>query len=247
MFNKFTTISYTINDKDLSVKDFSKSFDLSSLKDNIYSKNIETDTFLDVVSYNTYDSFVYYHVPLYVGDILNPYKELPKTSKESELNLEQYTSLFFTNIAGSCFSVGDLIAKSHTGYSAGFDVTDNFGYVVDIDLELKKLKLLNIGSVGTGPCLLLRKNNNSWGIFATFYNNLEENYANSAKEFFDNSSIQSIDTNILNTYYDFRNGQTSMNYSFNTENDIFKGNKSILYLLDRKSLTNFEDALNVGS
>jgi hypothetical protein len=43
MFNRFKTITYTINDKDLSVKDLSKSFDLTDIKDK-YIQNEQRQT-----------------------------------------------------------------------------------------------------------------------------------------------------------------------------------------------------------
>ena len=247
MFNQFKTITYTINDKDLSVKDLSKSFDLTDIKDKIYSKRAETNTFLDTISENNYRSFNYYHVPLYAGDILNPYKELPPTSKEVEKTINDYSAIFFTNIAGSCFSAGDLIAKSNSGFCAGFDVTDNFGYLVEVDSNINKLKALIVGSVGTGSCLIIRKENNSWGIFATFYNSLEEKYSDSAKQFLDNSEIQTSNSTILNQYYSFKSGETGINYSYNSEIDIFNNNRSIIYLIDQSAIKSFEDVMNVGS
>lgn len=247
MFNRFKTITYTINNKDLSVKDLSKSFDLTNIKNNIFSKRAETNTFLDTISYNNYRTFDYYHVPLYAGNILNPYKELPPTSKEVEKTINDYSAVFFTNIAGSCFMNGDLIAKQNAGFCAGFDVTDNFGYVVDIDSNINKLKTLIIGEVGTGPCLIIRKENNSWGIFATFNNSLEEKYSDSVKEFLDDSSIQSSSTSILEQYYSFKAGETGLNYSYNSEVDIFNSNRSIIYLVDQTIIKSFEDTMNVGS
>jgi len=247
MFNRFKTITYTIDDKDLSVKDLSKSFDLTNIKNNIFSTRVATNTFLDTISYNNYGVFDYYHVPLYAGNILNPYKELPLTSKEVEKTINDYSAVYFTNIAGSCFINGDLIAKQNAGFSAGFDVTDNFGYVVGIDSNINKLKTLIIGEVGTGPCLIIRKENNSWGIFATFNNSLEENYSDSAKYFLDDSSIQSSDTSILEQYYSFKAGETGLNYSYNSEVDIFNSNRSIIYLIDQTAIKSFEGAINGGS
>lgn len=247
MFNRFKTISYTIDDKELSVKDLSKSFDLTDISTSIYSKKSETNTFLDTISENNYRTFDYYHVPLYAGNILNPYKELPPTSKELEKTIEEYSAIFFTNIAGSCFMPGDLIAKQNAGFCAGFDITNNFGYVVDIDSDINKLKTLIIGEVGTGPCMVIRKENNSWGVFATFNNNLEETYSDSAKYFLDDSSIQQSTTTILEQYYSFKAGETSMNYSYISEIDAFDNNRSIIYLVDQNAIKSFEDVMNVGS
>jgi predicted NUDIX family NTP pyrophosphohydrolase len=172
---------------------------------------------------------------------------LPPTSKEVEKTINDYSAIFFTNIAGSCFSAGDLIAKSNSGFCAGFDVTDNFGYLVEVDSNINKLKALIVGSVGTGSCLIIRKENNSWGIFATFYNSLEEKYSDSAKQFLDNSEIQTSNSTILNQYYSFKSGETGINYSYNSEIDIFNNNRSIIYLIDQSAIKSFEDVMNVGS
>lgn len=247
MFNRFKTITYTIDDKELSVKDLSKSFDLTDISSSIYSKKAETNTFLDTISDNNYRVFDYYHIPLYAGNIINPYTELPPTSKEIEKTIEEYSAIFFTNIAGSCFMAGDLVAKQNAGFCAGFDVTNNFGYVVDVDSVVNKLKILIVGEVGTGPCMIMRKENNSWGIFATFNNSLEEKYSDSAKYFLDDSSIQQSTTTILEEYYSFKAGQTSMNYSYISEIDAFNNNRSIIYLVDQNAIKSFEDAMNVGS
>lgn len=244
MFNKLNKITYNFEGKELTLFNFSNGYSIKNFKNNIFSKKINYDLLLDKISIENYSDFKYYYVPFYCGEILNPFLEFPKSQKDVEEEIDSYKAIFYSGISGSSFSSGDLIAAATAGFCAGFDVTQNFGYVISGEENLNKLKALVIGSLGTGTNYVFRKENNQWNQKYSFNLELVENFSDSVEYFIDNGIEEKNNITKLDEYYDFKNGISGINSVFLSSQETYKQDKEILYFIDSFSLTNFENEIN---
>ena len=161
IFGNFRRYQYNFDGVTQTVVDLSTKYDLSQFSENIYGKKVDENFLLDKLSNELYSDLEYYFSPLYTSGILNPFEELPPPAKKIEDELKEFTSII-GNFVGASYSPGDIIAASTGGYSAGFDINNNFAYVVAIDEEVNKLKTLMVGNVGTGSKSVFRKVSNNW-------------------------------------------------------------------------------------
>jgi len=247
MFNNFNKISYNFQGKELKIFNFSNGYSIEKFKNNIFSKKLNYDFLLDKISIENYSDFKYYYVPFYCGEIINPFLEFPKSQKDVEEEIDSYKAIFYSGISGSSFSSGDLIAAATAGFCAGFDVSQNFGYIIDKQENLNKLKAFVVGSLGTGINYVFRKEDNQWNQKYSFELKLVENFSDSVEYFINNGIEEKNNENKLNEYYDFKNGISGINSLFISSQETYKQNKEILYFIDSFSLTNFENEINGSS
>jgi hypothetical protein len=247
MFNNFNKISYNFQGKELKMFNFSNGYSIEKFKNNIFSKKLNYDLLLDKISIENYSDFKYYYVPFYCGEIINPFLEFPKSQKDVEEEIDSYKAIFYSGISGSSFSSGDLIAAATAGFCAGFDVSQNFGYIIDKQENLNKLKAFVVGSLGTGINYVFRKEDNQWNQKYSFELKLVENFSDSVEYFINNGIEEKNNESKLNEYYDFKNGISGINSLFISSQETYKQNKEILYFIDSFSLTNFENEINGSS
>jgi hypothetical protein len=243
IFGKFTKYNYNFDGVTLRVVDLSSDYDLSSFENNIYGKKIDENFLLDKLSNELYSDIKYYFAPLYTSEILNPFEEFPPPTKKIEDELKEFTAII-GNFVGASFSPGDIIAASTGGYSAGFDITNNFAYVVAIDEEVNKLKTLMIGSVGTGTKLVFRKVSNNWSeLDYTCSITLVQSYSDSPVGFINDNNI--FTKNISTAGY--LDGEPDNNYVIINEKENMIGTKNIINVAQDSVIKLIEDNVNGSS
>jgi hypothetical protein len=246
MFDKFKKIEYNFDGIDKTIVDIATNYDLSELEEFFYSKKIDEDILLDRISSQTYSDPKYYFVPIYASKILNPFTQFPYTIEEQETLLNSYKAGFFSGISGACLQPGDLIAPSDSGFSAGFCVTGNFGYVNEVNNNVSKLKLLVVGSLGTGSHNIIRNTNGSWSyVSGGITLNLVEPYADSAIYFLNEFNIVCEDnTTAINEYVSLKNTGSTSNFSYINEKENLLDKNNIMTFVEENYVKKFEDKMN---
>lgn len=246
MFDKFKTISYNFDGIDKTIVDISTNYTISDLEPYFYSKKIDEDVLLDKISSQTYNDSKYYFVPLYASGILNPFIEFPYTVEEKETLLNSYTAGFFSGISGASLQAGDFIAPSDSGFSAGFCITGNFGYINEVNENINKLKLLVVGSLGTGSHNIIRNTNGSWSYASgTITLNLVEPYADSASYFLNESKILCEDnTTAINEYVAMKNTGSTSSFYYVNEKEVLLDNTNVMTFVEENYVKTFEDRVN---
>lgn len=243
IFQNFKKISYDFSGVTQTILDLSSEYDVSVYDNSFYSIQIDNDLLLDKLSIDLYDDEKYYFSPIYTSNILNPFEEFPAPTKKIEDDLGIYYSIF-GSFSGLCFEVGDLIVKNNNGYSAGFNPTTDFGYIVDIDNEINKLKILMVGSLATGSNTntLLRKENSSWGevSLALFTINQIQKFQTSPYGFVNSDGIFTKNQSVAG----FTIGGTTSNYVPITEEQNLNFSKNILTVAKENVIKNIEDNIN---
>jgi len=242
IFGKFLKYNYNFGGTTHQVVDLSTSYDLSEFEQNIYGKKIDENVLLDKLSNDLYNDVGYYFAPIYTSNILNPFEQLPPPAKKIEDELKSFTAII-GNFVGASFESGDIIAASTAGYSAGFDITNNFAYVISIDNELTKLKTLMVGSVGTGTKATFRKTNNNWEQIHNCSITLVQPYSDSPVGFINNNNVF-IKSIAEAGYYD---GQPDNNYVPIIEKDNMIDNKNVINVAENKVIKFIEDNINGSS
>jgi hypothetical protein len=243
IFGKFSKYNYNFDGITHRVVDLSSDYDLTPFQDNIYGKKIDENFLLDKLSNELYSDVKYYFSSLYTSGILNPFEELPPPAKKIEDELKEFTT-FIGNFIGASFFNGDIIAASTGGYSAGFDITNNFAYVVSVDEEVNKLKTLMVGSVGTGTKAVFRKVNNNWQqLDYTCSITLVQSYSDSPVGFINDNNVftKSIST------AGYLDGQPDDNYVVINEKENMIGTKNIINVAQDSVIKLIEDNINGSS
>jgi hypothetical protein len=145
---------------------------------------------------------------------------------------------------------GDLVVRSSASYGAGFDTTDNFAYIADVDYELNKLKVLNKGMTGPSGYRIIRKTGNQWNpitnplLTGFVLNNVFlENFSNSPTSFVNENGII---TNSFTTA-GFTSGTPTGGYISLSELNNFVDNKNLLNIPTKFQLSTVGDMINVSS
>jgi hypothetical protein len=243
IFGNFRRYQYNFDGVTQTVVDLSTKYDLSQFSENIYGKKVDENFLLDKLSNELYSDLEYYFSPLYTSGILNPFEELPPPAKKIEDELKEFTSII-GNFVGASYSPGDIIAASTGGYSAGFDITNNFAYVVAIDEEVNKLKTLMVGNVGTGSKSVFRKVSNNWSQLD--YNcsiTLVQAYSDSPVGFINNNNV--FTKNISTAGYS--DGQPDNNYVVVNEKQNMIGTKNIINVAQDSVIKLIEGNINGSS
>lgn len=243
IFGNFRRYQYNFDGVTQTVVDLSTKYDLSQFSENIYGKKVDENFLLDKLSNELYSDLEYYFSPLYTSGILNPFEELPPPAKKIEDELKEFTSII-GSFVGASYSPGDIIAASTGGYSAGFDITNNFAYVVAIDEEVNKLKTLMVGNVGTGNKAIFRKISNNWSQLG--YNcpiTLVQTYSDSPVGFINNNNV--FTKNIATAGYS--DGQPDNSYVVVNEKENMIGTKNIINVAQDSVIKLIEGNINGSS
>jgi len=243
IFENFNKIAYNFSGVTQTILDLSSEYNLDIYENSLYSIKVDNDLLLDKVSIDLYSDEKYYYSPLYTSNILNPFEELPPPTKKIEDDLGIYFSLFCFP-TGACFEQGDLIVKINNSYVAGFNPTTDFAYVVDIDLEIDKLKILMVGSLATGSNTnkVFRKENSSWEevSFDTFNVKQIQKFQSSPYGFINSEGIFTKNQSVAG----FTIGGTTSNYVPVTEEQNFNSSKNIMIVANNTVIKNIEDNIN---
>lgn len=243
IFGNFARYKYNFDGITQTVVDLSTKYDLTNFSQNIFGKKVDENFLLDKLANELYSDVEYYFAPLYTSGILNPFEELPPPAKKIEDELKEFTSII-GNFSGASFSAGDIIAPSKAEFSAGFDITTNFAYVVDIDEEVNKLKTLMVGSVGTGTKLVFRKVSNNWSqLDFTCSITLLQPYSDSPVGFINDNGV--FTKNISTAGYS--DGQPDNNYSVVNEKENMIGTKNIINVAQDTVIKLIEGNINGSS
>ena len=164
MFSSYNIEKYNFDGVSKDTRIFNIDFDLSIYNNFLYSEKVSDNFMLDTFALEKYDNSNYYHIPLYVNNIINPFLELPPTQQEIEIELNNFKS-GINGFTGSSLEAGDLLVSFNGGFSASFNVNEKFGYITEIDYEMEKIKMLVKGISGgtaNNSYRILRKENNEW-------------------------------------------------------------------------------------
>ena len=243
IFENFNKILYNFSGTTQTIVDLSSEYNIDLYENSFYSIQVDNDLLLDKFSIDLYSEQKYYYAPLYTSNILNPFEGLPPPTKKIEDDLGIYFSLF-GSFTGACFEKGDLIVKNNNGYSAGFNPTTDFGYIVDIDQEINKLKILMVGSLATGSNTnkLLRKQDSSWEEISLdpFAINQIQKFQSSPYGFINSEGIFTKNQTVAG----FTAGGTTSNYVPITEEQNFNSSKNIMIVAKDTVIKNIEDNIN---
>lgn len=258
MFNNYQKISYDFDGTKRTIVSFNIDFDFSAIESSFYTEKINDDELLDSFSLKTFKDSYNYYIPLYTGEILNPFIELPPSTEQIENELSTFKSLFsdsvnFTATGGQTAArvePGDLVVKFDASYDADFNTTDNFAYVSEVDYEINKLKVLSKGFTASSGYRILRKTNNTWNpiteplLTGFILNNVQlENYSNSPTSF---TNEYEIITKSFSTA-GYTGGTPTGGYISITEISDFIGNKNMINIPIISQLKTVGDMINVSS
>jgi len=242
IFGKFNTISYNFNGTTGSVKDFGSEYDLAEYNSDLYGKRIDNNLLLDKLSIELFKDPAYYFAPIYTSDIINPFEQFPPPTKKIEDSLEKFTAIFGNFSATLGF--GDLIGTPTSGFSAGFDITTNFAYVIDQDVEIKKIKALMVGTLGTGNLPVFKKINGQWQQTNSILIYGTQNYSDSPVEFINENNIVITDSDV-NLYY--LTGTPTGGYVTVNEKEKLINNTNIINVPKESVVQLIEDNVNGSS
>jgi len=242
IFGKFDTISYNFDGITHPVKDLGSEYNLSEYNPDLYGKRIDNDLLLDKLSFELFKDPAYYFAPIYTSEILNPFEQFPPPTKKIEDSLEKFTAIFgnFTATLG----FGDLIGTPTSGFSAGFDITTNFAYVIDQNVEIKKIKALMVGTLGTGGLPVFKKINGKWQQTDTIQIYGTQNYSDSPVEFINENNVLTIDSDITQYYL---TGTPTGGYVGVNEKEKLINNTNIINVPKESVIKLIEDNVNGSS
>jgi len=258
MFNNYQKISYDFDGTKKTIISFNIDFDFSAIESSFYTEKINDSELIDSFSLRVFDDYSNYYIPLYTGEILNPFIELPPSTEQIENEFGIFKSLFsnsanFTATGGQTaarIEPGDLIVDLDVSYKASFDTTNNFAYISEVDYEINKLKILNKGMTSSSGYRILRKTNNKWNAITEplltgfVLNNIQlENYSNSPTSF---TNEYEIITKSFSTA-GYTGGTPTGGYISISEISDFIGNKNMINIPIISQLKTVGDMINVGS
>jgi hypothetical protein len=258
MFNSYKKILYNFDGIERTILDFNIDIDFSDMENSFYSQTLDTDLLLDTFSLKTFDSSSLYYIPFYTSNIVNPFLELPPSTEQIETEYNEFKALMspsanFTATGGQTAAfveAGDLVVRYSPSYEAGFDTTDNFAYIADVDYELNKLKVLNKGMTAPSGYRIIRKTGNQWNpitnplLTGFVLNNVFlENFSNSPTSFVNENGII---TNSFTTA-GFTSGTPTGGYISLSELNNFVDNKNLLNIPTKFQLSTVGDMINVSS
>lgn len=242
IFGKFDTISYDFDGVTQTVKNLNTEYDLTEYESEFYGKKIDENVLLDKLSFELFKGHKYYFAPLYTSKILNPFEELPPPSKKIEDNLQNYTAIF-GNFSAT-FAGGELIGTPTSGFSAGFDITTNFAYVLDYDLELKKIKALMVGTLGTGSLPVYKKVDGKWQQTTSILIYGSQNYSDSPAEFINQNNVVITDSDVTQYYL---TGTPTGGYVSVNEKEKFINNTTLINVPKDSVIKLIEENVNGSS
>ncbi len=242
IFGKFNTISYDFSGITQPVKDLSSEYDLTQYSSDFYGKKIDENVLLDKLSFELFNNHKYYFAPLYTSGMVNPFEQLPPPTKKIEDTLQKYTAIF-GNLSAT-FAGGELIGTPTSGFSAGFDITTNFASVVDYDLEIKKIKALMVGTLGTGSLPVYRKVDGKWQQTTSIFIYGTQNYSDSPAEFINENNIAITDSDV-SLYY--LSGTPTGGYVTVNEKEKLINNTNIINVPKESVVQLIEDNVNGSS
>lgn len=257
MFNNQPKTNYSFDGVEREVVLFNNDFDLSDMSSSFYAEKINSDELLDTFSFRLFENTNYYYVPLYSGDILNPFLELPPASEEIEVNFSDFKSITspisrfnidgITGTTGNFLLPNDLIVGFCSGTSSGYDITNNYGYIIDVDYAVDKLKVLIKGSLSSSTAYrVLRNRNGKWDrVSATYLLSQPEtnDYGGSPIRFIDQYGIIVHDR----TAVGYASGTPTGGYISISEQTDLVGNRNIVNVPIRSDIKIVGDMINVGS
>jgi len=260
MFNSYKKIPYDFDGIERTVLEFNTDINFSDTEISFYSETLDNDLLLDTFSLKNFDSSSLYYIPLYTSEIINPFLELPPSTEQIETEYSEFKSLMspsanFAATGGQTAAYvepGDLIVrlKSTAEYNANFETDDNFAYVVDVDYELNKLKVLSKGMTSSSEYRILRKTNNTWNpiteplLTGFVLNNIYlENFSNSATSFLNEYGVSTKDFSIAG----FTSGTPTGGYITVSEISDFIGTKNVINIPTKSELKTVRNIINVGS
>jgi len=242
IFGKFDTISYDFSGITRSVKDLSTEYDLSQYSSEFYGKKIDENTLLDKLSIELFKDPKYYFAPLYTSGMVNPFIGLPPPTKKIEDTLEKYTAIF-GNFSAT-FAGGELIGTPTSGFSAGFDITTNFAYVLDSNSEIKKIKALMVGTLGTGILPVYSKVDGKWQKTNEVLIHGTQNYSNSPVEFINENNVVITDSDLTNYHL---TGTPTGGYVIVSEKEKMVNNTNTINVPKESVVQLIEDNINGSS
>lgn len=258
MFNNFSKISYDFDGVERTILLFNNDYNFSELESSFYAESLQENELLDTFSSRIFGKSSTYYIPLYTSNIVNPFLELPPSTEQIETEYNEFKALMspsanFTATGGQTAAfveAGDLVVRSSASYGAGFDTTDNFAYIADVDYELNKLKVLNKGMTGPSNYRIIRKTGNQWNpitnplLTGFVLNNVFlENFSNSPTSFVNENGII---TNSFTTA-GFTSGTPTGGYISLSELNNFVDNKNLLNIPTKFQLSTVGDMINVSS
>jgi len=257
MFNNLPKINYSFDGIEREVVIFNNDFDLTEISSSFYAEKINSDELLDSFSYRLFENSNYYYIPLYSGNLLNPLIELPPSSEELEVNFSDFKSITSPisrfNIDGISGTTGnfllpnDLIVGVCSGTSSGYDITNNYGYITDVDYAVDKLKVLIKGSLSSSSSYrVLRNTDGKWARVAETYllSQPETNdYGGSPVRFIDEYGIIVYDR----TAVGYASGTPTGGYISVSEQSDLVGDKNIINIPTQSDIKIVGDMINVSS
>jgi hypothetical protein len=258
MFNSYKKILYNFDGIERTILDFNIDIDFSDIENSFYSQTLDTDLLLDTFSLKTFDSSSLYYIPFYTSNIVNPFLELPPSTEQIETEYNEFKALMspsanFTATGGQTAAfveAGDLVVRYSPSYEAGFDTTDNFAYIADVDYELNKLKVLNKGMTAPSGYRIIRKTGNQWNpitnplLTGFVLNNVFlENFSNSPTSFVNENGISIKDFNIAG----FTSGTPTGGYITVSELSDFIGTKNIINIPTKSDIKPVRNIINGSS
>lgn len=256
MFNNQQKINYSFDGVDREVILFNNDYDLTDLSSSFYAEKINSDELLDTLSFRLFDDTNYYYVPIYSGNILNPFTELPPSSEETEVNFSDFKSITspisrfnidgITGTTGNFLMPNDLIVGV-SGTSSGYDITNNYGYIIDVDYAVDKLKVLIKGSLSSSSAYrVLRNTDGKWNRISETYllSQPETNdYGGSPIRFIDEYGIIVYDR----TAVGYASGTPTGGYISISEQTDLVGDRNMINIPTRSNIKIVGDMINVGS
>lgn len=256
MFNNQPKINYSFDGVEREVVLFNNDFDLSDVSSSFYAEKINSDELLDTFSFRLFENTNYYYISLYSGNILNPFIELPPSSEEIEVEFSDFKSITspisrfnidgITGTTGNFLLPNDLIVGV-SGTSSGYDITNNYGYIIDVDYAVDKLKVLIKGSLSSSSAYrVLRNTDGKWNrVSATYLLSQPEtnDYGGSPIRFIDQYGIIVYDR----TAVGYASGTPTGGYISLSEQSDLVGDRNIINIPTTSDIKIVGDMINVSS
>jgi hypothetical protein len=257
MFNNLPKINYSFDGIEREIVIFNNDFDLSEMSSSFYAEKLNLDELLDSFSYRLFENSNYYYIPLYSGNILNPLIELPPSSEELEVNFDDFKSITsqissfnvdgISGTTGNFLLPNDLILGVCSGISSGYDITNNYGYVIDVDYAVDKLKVLIKGSLSSSSAYrVLRNTDGKWNRIAQTYllsQPQTSDYGGSPIRFVNEYGIILYDTKDVG----YASGTPTGGYITVSEQNDFVGDKNIINIPTKSDIKIVGDMINGSS
>jgi len=256
MFNNQPKINYSFDGIEREIVLFNNDFDLSDVSSSFYAEKINSDELLDTFSFRLFENTNYYYIPLYSGNILNPFIELPPSSEEIEVEFSDFKSITspisrfnidgITGTTGNFLLPNDLIVGV-SGTSSGYDITNNYGYIIDVDYAVDKLKVLIKGSLSSSSAYrVLRNTDGKWNIVSATYllsQPQTNDYGGSPIRFIDQYGIIVYDR----TAVGYASGTPTGGYISLSEQSDLVGDRNIINIPTTSDIKIVGDMINVSS